>query len=73
MAHCYTDPVMVRIRTVFESSPMSMRELGERMGYRKCHARQIASRMLKVVRNPRIATVRRFAAALGVEIKSLME
>ena len=66
------DPVMKRVRDLFEKSELSLDELGRRMGSEGETARKSAWQFLNKVDDPRISTLRRFAAAVGVPLDSLL-
>jgi hypothetical protein len=64
------DPVMPRIREWLEGQtpPLSLQELGERMGFPVATARKSAWQFLRC-KVPRLDTLRRFATASGVPIE----
>lgn len=66
------DPVMSRIRASVERSPLSLKEIGERMGYSKESASACVSQFLKTS-DPRIGMVRRFAKAMGLSLTRLVK
>lgn len=67
-----TDPVMESIRKRIADSGMTYQELGERMGYAPTTARQAVSQFLKSG-DPRVSMVRKFAAALGISVQTLLK
>ena len=67
----HEDPVMTKVRSSFETSGMTMQQLGEKMGYQPTSARQAVSQFLKSG-DPQISMLRRYAKAIGVSVKSLL-
>jgi transcriptional regulator with XRE-family HTH domain len=65
------DPVMAAVRERFEKTGWTQQELGERMGYSDSVARQAVFQFLKSG-NPKIDTLRRFAEAVGISVRSLL-
>jgi transcriptional regulator with XRE-family HTH domain len=65
------DPVMKAVRERFKKSGLTQQELGERMGNPRASARQAVWQFLKSG-DPQISTLRRFAQALGISVKSLL-
>lgn len=63
-------PLMERVRALFEDSGLSLVELGRLMGYAEETARQSAWQFMKTS-DPRLSMVRKFAAALGIPLGSL--
>jgi transcriptional regulator with XRE-family HTH domain len=66
------DPVMDSVRERFAKSGLTQQELGERMGYAPASARQAVSQFLKSG-DPQISMLRRFAKALGISVRSLVQ
>ena len=66
------DPVMASVRERFAKSGLTQQELGERMGYAQASARQAVSQFLKSG-DPQISMLRRFAKALGISVKALVQ
>jgi transcriptional regulator with XRE-family HTH domain len=66
------DPVMKRVRDLFEKSKLSLDELGQKMGSTGETARKSAWQFLNKVDDPRISTLRKFAAAVGVPVDKLL-
>jgi transcriptional regulator with XRE-family HTH domain len=66
------DPVMRRIRQVFEKSGKSLDQLGKEMGHDGETARKASWQFLNKVDDPRISTLRRFAKAMGIDVKELL-
>ena len=67
-----SDPVMETVRERFTKSGMTQQELGEKMGYAPTVARQAVSQFLKSG-DPQISMLRRFAEALGISVKTLLQ
>jgi transcriptional regulator with XRE-family HTH domain len=65
------DPVMARIRAWLESSGISQHELGVKMGYSEDVARKAVWQFLRS-KDPRLSTLRKFAAAAGVPVAELL-
>jgi transcriptional regulator with XRE-family HTH domain len=70
MAEKHEDPAMVKVRTLFEKSGMSLHDLGLKMGYTEGIARQSVFQFMKTG-DPRISMLRRFADALGIPLEKL--
>jgi transcriptional regulator with XRE-family HTH domain len=66
------DPAMVKARKAFKMSGLSLDELGQRMGAEGEVARKSAWQFLNKVNDPKLGTLRRFAKAVGVPLKSLL-
>lgn len=67
-----TDPVMDSIRKRVADSGLTYQELGEKMGYAPTTARQSVSQFLKSG-DPRVSMVRKFAAAVGISVQTLLK
>jgi hypothetical protein len=65
------DPLMVRLRQLFEQSGMTLDELGHKMGHTGDKARKSAWQFLNTTYDHRVSGLRKFAAAVGVEIVDL--
>jgi hypothetical protein len=65
------DPSMARVLAWVEKNKMPMAELGRKMGFDPATARQAVFQFLKG-KDPRISTLRRFAAAAGVDLAELV-
>lgn len=65
------DPAIVRIRAWLEESKTTMHDLGVRMGFDEATARKAVWQFLKS-KDPRIGTLRKFAAATGMDICELI-
>jgi hypothetical protein len=66
------DPVMEAVRARFEKSEMTLDQLGEKMGYPKATARKSAWQFIQKTNDPRMSMLRKFAAAVGVKVSSLL-
>ena len=66
------EPVMVRARQLFEESQLTLEQLGERMGYESEARRTSAWQFLNKTADPRLSMLRRFAKAMGVDVKDLL-
>lgn len=64
------DPAMVRVRSLFKESGLSLVELGKRMGYADETARQAAWQFMQSG-DPRMSMLRKFAGAMGVSLEEL--
>lgn len=67
-----TDQAMLTARKLFESSGLTLDELGQRMGYEGDVARKGAWRFLNKTGDPRLSTLRKFAEAVGVPVTDLL-
>lgn len=67
------DPVMNKVLKIFKDSEKSLDQLGQEMGYTGDVARKAVWQFLNKVSDPRISTLRRFAAAMGVPIEELVQ
>jgi hypothetical protein len=67
-----SDPVMEAVRARFEKSKLSLDELGLKMGYPKDSARKSAWQFVNKTNDPRLSMLRKFAAAVGTTVKSLV-
>ena len=66
------DPVMDAVRKRFADSGLTLRELGEKMGYPPESARQSAHQFLGTG-DPQISVLRRFAKAVGMSVTRLLK
>lgn len=71
MEKAEADPVLKKARALFEKSGKSLDQLGQEMGFRGETARKAAWQLLNKVSDPRLSTLRRFAKAMGVDLKDL--
>jgi transcriptional regulator with XRE-family HTH domain len=67
------DPVMARVREIYEASRLSMEELGQRMGYPPKSARGSAWQFLNRTKDPRLSMLRKLATAVRFPLKALFE
>jgi transcriptional regulator with XRE-family HTH domain len=63
---------MARVRAAFESSGLTLDELGQRMGYTGDVARKSVWQFLNKTADPRLSMLRRFAKAMGMDAKELL-
>ena len=63
---------MAKIRAIVTKSGLTQQEVGLRMGYPPESARQSISQFLKGT-NPTIDVLVRFADAMGIDMKDLLE
>lgn len=71
MAKQAEDPVMLRVRTLYEKSTLTLDELGIRMGYAGDTARSSAWQFIRRTKDPRASMLRKFADAIGVRMRDL--
>lgn len=71
MAKHAEEPVMLRIRELFEQSKLTLDELGVRMGYQGETARASAWQFVRRTKDPRLSMLRKFAVAVGVGMRDL--
>ena len=67
------DRVMANIRKAFEHSEMTLKELGECLGYEGPTAKKRAWFLLYRTSDPRISTVLAVAEALGIKLSDLVK
>ncbi|HEY7310660.1 MAG TPA: hypothetical protein VH643_14955 [Gemmataceae bacterium] len=72
MVKAAADPVMKKVRALFEKSELSLHELGLRMDYPDRSARKSAWQFIQKTDDPRLSMLRRFAKAMGVDLKELL-
>jgi transcriptional regulator with XRE-family HTH domain len=65
------DPLMVRVRAIFEESQLTLDELGRRMGYAGLTSRASAWQFLNRTNDPRLSMLRKFSEAVGVPLPDL--
>lgn len=63
---------MKKVRALFEKSELSLHELGLRMDYPDRSARKSAWQFIQKTDDPRLSMLRRFAKAMGVDLKELL-
>lgn len=66
------DPLMVRVRALFEQSRLTLDELGQKMGYDGSTKRASAWQFLNRTNDPRLSMLRKFAQAVGVPLVELL-
>lgn len=67
------DRVMIRVRSVFAASGKTLDQLGLDMGYKGEVARKSAWQFLNKTADPRLSMLRKFAAAMGVDVRELFD
>jgi transcriptional regulator with XRE-family HTH domain len=60
------DPVILKARKLFADSGKTMDEVGLAMGFSAAVARKSVWQLLNKINDPKLSTLRKFAAALGV-------
>jgi transcriptional regulator with XRE-family HTH domain len=65
------DPLMLRLRALFEKSGMTLDELGQKMGHSGDVARKSAWQFLNKTHDHRVSGLRKFAEAVGVQVVDL--
>ena len=66
------DPAIASIRRLFDSSKLTLDELGQRMGYAPTIARKSAWQFLNKTTDPRLSMLLKFCAAVEVPIEELL-
>jgi len=64
--------VIAKARKLFDKSGMTLDELGMKMGSDSKTARQAAWQLFNKTPDPRLSTIEKLAAALGVEVKDFL-
>jgi transcriptional regulator with XRE-family HTH domain len=72
MATSSKDPAMLKAAALFERSGKTLEELGQAMGYHGELARKSLWQFLHKTTDPRLSMLRRFAKAMGVDVKELL-
>jgi hypothetical protein len=67
------DPTMLAARARFEKSGRSLDDVGVEMGYPKESARKSVWQFLYKTKDPRLSMLRKFAAAVGVKLSTLVK
>jgi|HubBroStandDraft_4_1064222.scaffolds.fasta_scaffold85861_3 hypothetical protein len=67
------DKSMTIVRAQFEASKMTLDELGLKMGYPPDTARKSAWQFIRKTDDPRVSMLRRFAKAMGVPLRKLID
>jgi transcriptional regulator with XRE-family HTH domain len=65
------DRAILRARELFAQSGLTLDQLGQRMGHDEAVARKVAWQLLNKVADPRLSTLRKFAAAVKVSLAEL--
>ncbi len=65
------DPVMAKVRTLFEKSGLSLHDLGIKMDCPPETARQAVWQFMRTS-DPHISVLRRFARAVGIAVEELV-
>ena len=73
MSKPITDPAIVKGRELFEASGKTMEEVGMSMGFSPAVARKSVWQLLNKIDDPKVSTLRKFAAALGVTVSMLFQ
>ena len=63
---------METVRARFEKSKLPLHALGVGMGYPEESARKSAWQFIQKTDDPRLSMLRRFAKAMGVDVKELL-
>jgi transcriptional regulator with XRE-family HTH domain len=63
-----TDPAILKARELFEASGKTMDEVGLAMGFKPDVARKSVWQLLNKIDDPKLSTLRKFAAAMMVEM-----
>jgi len=66
------DNAMLKARELFAESGLSLEELGQHMGYEAGTARRAAWQFLNKTNDPRLSMLRRFAEAVGADLKDIL-
>lgn len=64
------DPAIIKVRSLFKESGLSLQQFGEKMGYDPEQARQSAFQFMKS-NDPHISMLRKAAAAFGIDITEI--
>ena len=67
------DPTIRKAKSLFDKSGKSLDEVGLAMGYPEETARQSVWQFFNKTNDPRMSTLRRFAKAMGIPIRKLIE
>jgi len=63
---------MVKVRTQFERSKLTLHDLGMKMGYPPESARKSAWQFIDRTDDPRVSMLRRFAKAMDIPLAELL-
>jgi transcriptional regulator with XRE-family HTH domain len=61
-----TDPAILKVRELFDASGKTLEEVGLAMGFSPAVARKSVWQLLNKIDDPKLSTLRKFAAAIGV-------
>ena len=61
-----TDPAILKAREMFKASGRTLDEVGLAMGFNPDVARKSVWQLLNKIDDPKLSTLRKFAAAMGV-------
>jgi transcriptional regulator with XRE-family HTH domain len=64
------DPAVVKARELFAQSGKTLDEVGLAMGFNPAVARKSVWQLLNKIDDPKLSTLRKFAAALGVDMSA---
>ena len=64
--------VMDKARALFEKSGLTLHDLGVKMGFEPTIARQSVFQFMKT-NNPHLSSLRRFAKAMGISMRKLID
>ena len=67
------DRAVKKAQAIFDKSGKSLDELGIAMGYPAATARQSVWQFFNKTTDPRLSTLRRFAKAMGIPVKKLID
>jgi transcriptional regulator with XRE-family HTH domain len=65
------DEAMLKVRDLFERSKKTLDQLGREMGYSDSVARKAVWQFMKTS-DPRLSTLRKFCAAMGISLTDLL-
>jgi transcriptional regulator with XRE-family HTH domain len=68
-----TDPVILKARELFAESGRTLDDVGLAMGFNPDVARKSVWQLLNKIDDPKLSTLRKFAAALGVPMSEFFE
>lgn len=68
----HDDPVMQAVRERWKTADMTYQQLGLKMGYAPGPARQAAWQFIKKTGDPQISMLRKYSAAVGISLQTLL-
>ncbi len=68
MSDKMTDPAILKARELFDASGKTLDEIGLAMGFKPEIARKSVWQLLNKIDDPKLSTLRKFAAAVGVSM-----